>query len=80
MTTFPSRCVVSIGSLVLFSHTVSAQWVQIGNNQLRAFSPMRLAVNGGNLFAATAGGGVFRCPENDTAFVRAGTPAAMLWF
>ena len=62
------RCAVGIGSLILLTHTASAEWVQIGNNQLRAFSPMRLAVSGGNLFAGTMGGGVFRCPENDTVW------------
>jgi hypothetical protein len=62
------RLVVSMGFLVLSSHTAIAQWEQIDNNIFRPFSPTSLAVSGGYLYAGAMGDGLFRCSENNTAW------------
>ena len=59
--------IVATGILVLLTHTVSAQWVQIDHNRFIGASEMCLAVSNGNIFAGSIGlVGVFRCTENDT--------------
>ena len=59
--------IVATGILVLLTHTVSAQWVQIDHNRFTFATEMCLAASNGNIFAGVpGGGGVFRCAENDT--------------
>jgi hypothetical protein len=68
--------IVGTGILVLFTHTVSAQWVQIDSSRFKCFPEMCLAVSGGNLFAGTAfavttGSGVFISTDNGTSWTDA---------
>ena len=60
--------IVATGLLVLLTHTVIAQWVQIDHNRFVGATEMCLAASNGNIFAGTLGGGVFRSTENDTSW------------
>ena len=72
--------IVGTGILVLFSHTASAQWLQIDHNRFVGAAEMCLAASNGNIFAGTLGGGVFRCAENDTNWTAVNSGGSgMVW-
>jgi hypothetical protein len=74
--------IAGAGILVLLTHMVSAQWVQIDHTRFNGLSNMAcLAPSGGNLFAGNLYSGVFRCADNDTNWtaVNSGLPNHFVW-
>jgi hypothetical protein len=73
------QSIVALGLLVLFAHAARAQWVQ--TNGPGGGNIWALAISGSNIFAGTAGGGVFLSTDNGTSWtaVNSGLTDNTVW-